>query len=83
MKSYDVVGYTYNADEYCPECTLNLLLNEDGIKGEGLSLNPNQAIERLGVSKFGGEKYDDGASMGIICKLGMITQDDSLYGDSH
>ncbi len=60
MQPFDVVAYTFHADIYCPEHCLERLLKDEGLEGHGLSLIPTEAIERLGVSRFGGEKYDDG-----------------------
>ncbi len=54
-----VAAYTYRADIICPECTLETLLGERNIEGHGLSHVPSEAIDRLGVSEFGGEKYSD------------------------
>ena len=35
MKAYDIVGYTFDADTYCPECVLDIAnewLYADGVK---------------------------------------------------
>jgi hypothetical protein len=54
-----IAGYVYRADTYCPDCTLAILLDEQGIEGHGLSYVPSQAIDRIGISTLGGQVYAD------------------------
>jgi hypothetical protein len=55
-----IAGYVYKADTYCPSCTLEILLSERGIEGHGLSHVCSGAIDRLGISELGGERYEGG-----------------------
>lgn len=52
-----IVGYTYKADVYCPECALAEALRDRGLEGHGLSYVPQEAIDLMGRFAFGSDVY--------------------------
>lgn len=47
-----IVGYTYRADIYCPECVVRAVCKARGIEGHGLSYVPDEALDL--VARFEG-----------------------------
>ena len=43
MKSTDIVGYTFNADVFCPLCLVDAMEEEDGISNQ--IINPDYSVE--------------------------------------
>ena len=40
MRTYDIVGYTYEADYHCAPCTLARFPNGEGVDREGNDVHP-------------------------------------------
>lgn len=40
MKAFDIVGYTFNADSYCPPCVVEMLPTGPGQPFDGWKLAP-------------------------------------------
>jgi hypothetical protein len=56
-RPYDVVGYSFRADTYCPECTVLEVLKLRGIEGHGLSYYVEEALNLL--ARFEGIDRED------------------------
>lgn len=62
MKSFDIVGYTYKADVYCPEDVVKEVCKNQGIEGHGLSHIPEEALDLMarfrGIDRYEEKTFD-------------------------
>jgi hypothetical protein len=70
MKAYDIVGYTYNADIYCPACIIAALPTGEGGAFDGWALgkgttmatedNLNEIAFAFGIDRKDETTFDSG-----------------------
>jgi hypothetical protein len=56
-QDYEVCGYVYRADVYCPAHTVEAVLIREGLEGHGLSHVPSEALDLM--ARFRGINLDD------------------------
>lgn len=53
-KAWDIVGYTYNADTYCPPCVIDALPTGDGEAFDGwkacVPMNPEDNLNEIAAA---------------------------------
>jgi len=66
MKSYDIVGYIFCADIYCPDCIIDALPTGDGQAfdgwslGEGVRMTTEENLTEVAAA-FGIDRNDEGS----------------------
>lgn len=57
VQDYQVAGYVYRADVYCPACAVREVLDARRLEGHGLSHVPSEALAL--VARFEGINVED------------------------
>lgn len=60
MKSYDIVGYTFNADQYCPEHIVEQLDGQAPVVGSEAESKLDYIAGMLGIDRQDEHSYDSG-----------------------
>lgn len=71
MKSYDIIGYTYKADIYCPPCVVNEVLNDYNLHSTILDYiswdaGLNRLAKRVGIDYSDSYSYDSDSFPKVI-----------------
>lgn len=76
MKSYNVVGYTYQADFYCPECIVRQLTLEEQPDYTTTEQDLDFLARMRGINREAEETFDSGDFPKVVLV-------DQLEGDEH
>ena len=64
MKAWQVIGYTYKADTYCPSDTVSMAYTDNGhrlgVSALGAEHNLDVLAQELGIDRYAEETFDSG-----------------------
>ena len=85
MRGDTIVGYTYQADIYCPSCIIHELPTSEGEKFEGWELaegvrmstedNLTEIAQAFGIDRFDESSYDSDDFPKVVF-VGMVEEGD-------
>jgi hypothetical protein len=91
MKAYDIVGYTFNADQYCPACITEMLPVGEGEAYDGWRLasgvrmttegNLDEIAYAFGIDRMDESSYDSSEFPKVI--FASQIEDDEYCGRCH
>lgn len=88
MQAWTIVGYTFNADNYCPSCIIDALPTGDGEKYDGWAgtlVTYEEALEEIAIA-FGIDREDEASfDSGDFPKaiFASDVEDDEYCGECH
>lgn len=86
----DIVGYTFNADQYCPQCVISALPTGDGEAFDGWAVAPGapfistednlaEIAEAFGIDRMDEHSFDSSEFPKVIFRSSL--EDDEHCGD--
>lgn len=93
MSSYDIAGYTFNADIYCPSCIVEMLPAGPGQPFDGWALangadpmatedNLDEIAAAFGIDRYDESSFDSGDFPKVVFE-DMAEDADDVCGNCH
>lgn len=83
MRTSDIVGYTYRADQFCPGCVVSQL-PADVLAPAARDMMTEDVLEHvagyLGIDRMDERSFDSGDFPKIIFRDSVVTEDDEEAG---